>query len=101
MKPSLSKIFPSEFEGPPVTSTTVPPARQTLDSTRREILSLVEMLLQQNSNNIPGMIFKELVGQFSDNLYQEIGSRLLRKTRMFVSDIYRHGLSVLLTLPFV
>ena len=57
MKPSFPKVFPSEFEESPVMFTTMPQGRQTLDSTRREtILSLVEMLLQQNSNNVQGML---------------------------------------------
>lgn len=57
MNPSFPKVFPSEFEESPVMFTTMPQGRQTLDSTRREtILSLVEILLQQNSNNIQGML---------------------------------------------
>lgn len=56
MNPSFPKVLPSEFEESPVMSTTMPKGRQTLESTRREtIFSLVEMLLQQNSNNIQGM----------------------------------------------
>ena len=57
MNPSFPKVFPSEFDESPVMFTTMPQGRQTLDSTRREtILSLVEILLQQNSNNIQGML---------------------------------------------
>lgn len=60
MNPSFPKVFPSEFEESPVMFTTAQ-GRQTLDSsnhsTRRDtILSLVEMLLQQNTNNIQGML---------------------------------------------
>ena len=64
MKPSFSKVFPSDFEESPVmfTTRTVPQGRQTLDSTRREtILNLVEMLLQQNSNNMQGMLLGTLL----------------------------------------
>ena len=62
MKPSFPKVFPSEFEELPAMFTTMPQGRQTLNSTRREsILSLVEMLLQQNSNNIQGMLLGTLL----------------------------------------
>ena len=63
MNTAIPKVFPSEFEGPPVTSAKIPPiGRQSLsDPTRRNtIISLVEMLLQQNNNNniITGMLLR-------------------------------------------
>lgn len=62
MKPSFPNVFPSEFDESPAMFTTMPLGRQSLDSTRRDtILSLVEMLLQQNSNNIQGMLLGTLL----------------------------------------
>lgn len=98
---TFPKVFPSEFEGPPVTSATAPLGRQPLDPTRREtILNLVEMLLQQNGNNGPGMLLEiRLVDRPSGNAYQVIVRYpLLKKTRMFVSNIYRYeSLCLLMT----